>query len=319
VSTCNYEARKYGIHSAMSSQEAYNLCPQAVFVPGNYRLYVEISTQIKEIFHKYTDITQPMSIDEAYLDVTNNKIGTTSAIEIARSIQKDIYETTGLTCSAGVSYNKFLAKVASDYRKPAGMTVITPEGAVDFLKQLPIEKFHGVGKKSVIKMHELGIFTGADLYEKGEMELIRKFGSMGYSLYRKVRGIHNSPVAVSWDRKSVGKERTFGTLLTREDEIQKELRHLSQMVENSLIKVKKHGRTVVLKVRYGDFSTITKRVTLPDNVHKSAEIYQHAKNLFEESFETEKGIRLLGVTITTLSPMYYELITLPLWQEKAVE
>ncbi|MDR2833505.1 MAG: DNA polymerase IV [Streptococcaceae bacterium] len=315
VSTCNYEARKYGIHSAMSSQEAYNRCPHAVFVSGNYQLYTDISKQIQEIFHQYTDITQPMSIDEAYLDVTKNKLNESSAIKIARMIQQDIYTKTGLTCSAGVSYNKFLAKIASDYKKPAGMAVITPEGAVDFLKQLPIEKFHGVGKKSVPCFHELGIYTGADLYAKNEMDLIRLFGRMGYSLYRKVRGIHNSPVAISWNRKSVGKERTYGTPLTREDEMQKELRKLAQRVEASLTRTKKHGRTVVVKIRYEDFSTFTKRITISENIYKTEDIYHYAKEIFDEAYEDEKGIRLLGVTVTTLSPLYYELITLPLWQE----
>lgn len=315
VSTCSYEARAFGVHSAMSAQEAYRLCPKAVFLPGSYQKYTEASKQVAEIFHRYTDLTQPMSIDEAYLDVTKNKIDESSAIKIARMIQQDIYNELQLTCSAGVSYNKFLAKIASDYKKPAGMTVITPDGAVDFLKQLPIEKFYGVGKKSVPKMHELGIFTGEDLYEKSEMELIRLFGKMGYSLYRKVRGVHNAPVNPIRERKSVGKEQTYRTLLTREDQVQTELLHLCEMVEKSLRRTNKHGKCVVLKIRYNDFSTMTKRKTLPEDIFQKEDIFETVSELFEQVGDLEKGIRLLGATVTTLSPMYYEAMVLPLYAE----
>lgn len=182
VTTANYKARIYGIHSAMSAQKAYELCPQAIFKPGDHEKYSAVSKQVREIFHRYTDIIEPVSIDEAYLDVTQNKIDARSAIKIARLIQQDIWQELQLTCSAGVSYNKFLAKLASDYQKPQGMTLISPDEAVIFLKRLPIEKFHGVGKKTVPKMNDLGIFTGADLYEKSEMFLIQEFGKMGYSL-----------------------------------------------------------------------------------------------------------------------------------------
>lgn len=314
VTTANYEARKYGIHSAMSAQKAFELCPQAIFIPGNYEKYREISQQVREIFRQYTDIIEPVSIDEAYLDVTKNKVDSPSAIKVARMIQRDIYRKTQLTCSAGVSYNKFLAKLASDYRKPRGITVIMPDEAVSFLKSLPIEKFHGVGKKTVPKMNEMGIFTGADLYAVSEMDLIQRFGKMGYSLYRKVRGIHDSPVEVSRERKSVGKEHTYGNPLGTEDQVLSQLRQLSEKVDFSLKREQKHGKTVVLKVRYSDFTTITKRATFPQYIEGKEQIFSQASLIWEDVQGVERGIRLLGITVTNLDPLAYENIRLPLWE-----
>ncbi len=314
VTTANYLARQYGIHSAMSAQKAFELCPQAIFKPGNHQKYREVSQQVREIFQRYPDIIEPVSIDEAYLDVTQNKINCPSAIKIARMIQRDIWQETQLTCSAGVSYNKFLAKLSSDYHKPRGLTVVMPEDAVTFLKQLPIEKFHGIGKKTVPRMHELGIYTGADLYEMSEMALIRAFGKMGYSLYRKVRGIHDSPVSVTRERKSVGKEHTYGNPLTTEEQVVSQLRSIAEEVAEALKRTQKHGKTVVLKVRYTDYSTITKRVTLPVYVHKKEQLFSEASLIWEEVLGLEKGIRLLGITVTNLDPLTYENIVLPLWQ-----
>ncbi|KPG69536.1 DNA polymerase IV [Enterococcus sp. RIT-PI-f] len=314
VTTANYLARQYGIHSAMSAQKAFELCPQAIFKPGNHQKYREVSHQVRAIFHRYTDVIEPVSIDEAYLDVTSNKIDCPSAIKIARMIQRDIWQETHLTCSAGVSYNKFLAKLSSDYHKPRGMTVVLPEDAVAFLKQLPIEKFHGIGKKTVPRMHEMGIYTGAELYEMSEMALIRAFGKMGYSLYRKVRGIHDSPVSVTRERKSVGKEHTYGNPLTTEEQVVSQLRSIAEEVAEALKRTQKHGKTVVLKVRYTDYSTITKRVTLPVYVHKKEQLFSEASLIWEEVLGLEQGIRLLGITVTNLDPLTYENIVLPLWQ-----
>ncbi|MBO0471824.1 DNA polymerase IV [Enterococcus sp. DIV0242_7C1] len=316
VTTANYEARKFGIHSAMSAQKAFELCPQAIFKAGDHQKYSEISQQIRAIFRRYTDVIEPVSIDEAYLDVTVNKINSKSAIKIAKLIQFDIWNELHLTCSAGVSYNKFLAKLASDFQKPKGLTVVMPDDAEAFLKALPIEKFHGVGKKTVPKMHELGIFTGADLYEKDEMELISKFGKMGYSLYRKVRGIHDSPVNVTRDRKSVGKEHTYGTPLTTQAQVTAQLRQLAERVEASLEHVQKHGKTVVLKVRYTDYTTVTRRQTLPEYISTKEELFYQANLIWEEILGLEQGIRLLGITLTNLDPMAYENIILPLWEKK---
>ncbi|MGY3766494.1 DNA polymerase IV [Vagococcus vulneris] len=317
VTTANYEARKFGIHSAMSAQEAFERCPTANFVSGNRQLYSQVSKQIHQIFHQYTDIIEPLSLDEAYLDVTSNKKNAKSAIRLARMIQLDIWRELDLTCSAGVSYNKFLAKLASDYEKPHGLTVIMPDQAEEFLKKLPIEKFYGIGKKTVPKMQEMGIYTGADLYEQSEMDLIREFGKMGYSLYRKVRGIHDAPVQAERDRKSVGREDTFRQVLITEEEVISKLRYLAADVEKSLERNGLHGTTVVLKVRDKTFDTFTRRVTLPDYVSKKEDLYFYAKQLWEEFDDiVGQGIRLLGITVTNLAPKEFELIKLPLWAKK---
>lgn len=313
VTTANYLARQYGIHSAMSAQKAYELCPHATFLPGNYEKYREVSSAVRQIFLRYTDLIEPVSIDEAYLDVTANKINSTSAIKVAKLIQQDIWRELHLTCSAGVSYNKFLAKLASDFQKPKGLTVVTPEDAHDFLMPLPIEKFHGIGKKTVPIMHELGIFTGADLYEMKEMEMIRRFGKRGYSLYRKVRGIHNAPVVTTRERKSIGKEHTYATALVTEEAVVRQLRQLSEEVEKALERHQKHGQTIVLKVRYDDFQTITKRVTLREYIRYKEDLFSQSTLIWENLASSDKGIRLLGITLTNLAPVTYENIILPLW------
>lgn len=300
VSTCNYEARKFGVHSAMSSKEAYERCPQAVFISGNYQKYRKVGMQIREIFKRYTDLVEPMSIDEAYLDVTENKLGIKSAIKIAKMIQYDIWQEVHLTCSAGVSYNKFLAKLASDFEKPKGLTLILPEDAQDFLEKLPIEKFYGVGKRSVEKLHQLGVFTGADLLEIPEMTLIDLFGRFGYDLYRKARGISNSPVKSNRIRKSIGSERTYGKLLYEEDDVKSEISKNAQRVVDTLQRNHKVGRTIVLKVRYSDFSTLTKRITLDDVTNDFKVIDQVAKTIYDSLDESKLGVRLLGVTVTGL-------------------
>ena len=305
VSTCSYEARKFGVHSAMSTKEAYERCPQAVFISGNYEKYQEVGRQIREIFKRYTDKIEPMSIDEAYLDVTENKLGLKSAVKVAKLIQHDIWNELRLTASAGVSYNKFLAKIASDYEKPHGLTVILPEEAQQFLAPLDIAKFHGVGKKTVEKLHQMGIFTGADLLEIPEMVLIDKFGRFGFDLFRKARGISNSPVKSNRIRKSIGKERTYAKHLYREEDIKKELALLAQKVAQSLEKHQKSGRTVVLKVRYEDFKTLTKRRSLPQVVKEAEQIERIAHEIFDSLEEqSRRGIRLLGVTVTSFDEKF---------------
>ena len=298
VSTCSYEARAFGIHSAMSSKEAYERCPQAIFISGNYEKYKTVGLQIRAIFKRYTDLIEPMSIDEAYLDVTENKLGIKSAVKIARLIQQDIWQELHLTASAGVSYNKFLAKMASDYQKPHGLTVILPDQAQEFLKQMDIAKFHGVGKKTVERLHEMGIYTGADLLKVSEITLIDRFGRLGFDLYRKARGIHNSPVKSNQIRKSIGKEKTYGKILRDEEDIKKELTLLSEKVALNLSKQDKTGKIIILKIRYADFSTITRRKSLSQATQDASQISQTAIQLYEELAEKEKGIRLLGVTVT---------------------
>lgn len=315
VATASYEARKYGVHSAMSAQKAYELCPDGIFVSGNFELYQSISRQIREIFHRYTDLIQPLSLDEAYLDITENKLKINSATIIASRIQQDIYKETGLTSSAGVSYNKFLAKLASDFKKPSGITVVPPEDAHHFLMALSIEKFHGVGKKSVEKMHALNIFNGQDLFNKTELELVEVFGKMGHSLYRRVRGIDNSSVKVERDRKSVGKETTFLKDLNTEDEVTQALRLLATRAYEALKRNQKHGKTVVVKIRYGDFDTQTRRRTFPNYIQDSDELYRIALDIWDVEGELNRGVRLLGITVTTLDPLLYENIPLPLWRK----
>ena len=298
VSTCSYEARAFGVHSAMSSKEAYERCPQAVFISGNYEKYKTVGLQIRAIFKRYTDLIEPMSIDEAYLDVTENKLGIKSAVKIARLIQQDIWQELHLTASAGVSYNKFLAKMASDYQKPHGLTLILPDQAQEFLKQMDIAKFHGVGKKTVERLHEMGIYTGADLLKVSEITLIDRFGRLGFDLYRKARGIHNSPVKSNRIRKSIGKEKTYGKILQDEEDIKKELTLLSEKVALNLSKQDKTGKIIILKIRYADFSTLTRRKSLSQATQDASQIAQTAIQLYEELAEKEKSIRLLGITVT---------------------
>lgn len=316
VTTANYEARKYGIHSAMSAKKAYELCPHAVFVSGNREYYAEVSKQIHEVFREYTDVVEPLSLDEAYLDVTLNKQDIKSAIKIARLIQSKIYEKVELTSSAGVSYNKFLAKIASDYDKPKGLTVILPEEAQKFLFELPIEKFYGIGKKTIPFMHEMGIYTGKDLYDIPELTLIDWFGKKGYSLYRKVRGIHNDPVENNRERKSIGRERTFGKILIQELDVLNHLRELSEEVSQKLLKNELKGKTIVLKVRTNSYETVTRRMTLNKYICQTEEIYFYVNQLWEELNWINSGIRLVGVTITSLEKSVYEVIELPLFIKK---
>ena len=307
VSTCSYEARAFGVHSAMSSKEAYERCPQGIFISGNYDKYVEVGRQVREIFHRYTDLVEPMSIDEAYLDVTENKLSITSAVKIAKLIQYDIWQELQLTASAGVSYNKFLAKIASDMEKPQGLTVILPDEAITVLSKLPIEKFYGVGKKSVQRLHDMGIYTGADLLEIPEMTLIDRFGRFGYDLYRRARGISNSPVKTHRVRKSIGKERTYGKLLYRMEDIQKELSGLAQRVVHSLGKHQKVGKTIVVKIRYADFQTLTKRRTLDVPTDDEEVILRIATDIVDQVGELDRGVRLLGITLTNLEEKAHQV------------
>jgi DNA polymerase-4 len=318
VATASYEARTYGIHSAMSAQKAYELCPEGVFVRPNFELYRETSKQMHDIFRRYTDKIQPLSLDEAYLDVSENHIEQKSATIIAQAIRRDIEKELRLTCSAGVSYNKFLAKIASDFDKPNGLTVISPDKAHDFLMVLPIEKFHGVGTKSVEKMHSLDIYTGQDLYKKDELDLVSHFGKMGHSLYRKVRGIDDSEVKNDREPKSIGKESTFSEDLKTENDVIKALRILSQKVMYNLKRKQKHGKIVVLKIRYENFDTITRRRSFPDYIKGEEELFQIALSIWEEESAT-LGVRLLGITVTGLESVIFETIPLPLWENKVSE
>lgn len=315
VTTANYVARQHGVHSAMSAQKAAELIPnhQAVFKAPNFPLYQSVSEQIHTIFHTVTDKIEPIAFDEAYLDVTENKLGLAHTIDVVAYIQKEILKETQLVSSAGISYNKFLAKMASDYRKPAGRTLVLPEQAIAFLSRLPIEKFRGVGKKTAPRMQELGILTGADLLEQSEMMLMQNFGKLGYGLYRHVRGIDNRPVAYQRERKSIGNENTYGQPLISEEQVQVELKKLAIELERRLRKNQKHGLTVVLKVRNRQFETMTKRKTFNEYVGKAAELEAIAWKIWQTIGHAEDGVRLLGITVTNLAPQTFENITLPLY------
>jgi len=300
VAACSYEARRYGIHSAMPSSLAYRLCPHAVFIRGNFEEYRRVSEQIYDIFHSYTDLVEPMSIDEAYLDVTQNTKSCPSATIIAREIRGRIKKETGLTASAGVSYNKFLAKVASDYHKPDGLTVITPEMAPSFIDRLPIGKFYGVGEVTEKRMHELGIYRGGDVKRLAHEDLIRLFGSYGSFLYQIVRGRDDRPVEPWWERKSIGKEETLEHDIMSIEEMHRVLKDLAARVASALAQEGTSGRTLTLKVRYDDFTTVTRSVTHEQPIGDEGMMLSLAKELLTRTEAGRRRVRLLGISLSNL-------------------
>lgn len=302
VSTCSYEARKYGIHSAMPSAQAYKLCPHAIFVcDHNFSDYKEVSVQIREIFHEYTDLVEPLSLDEAYLDVTENKTGNPSATLIAQEIRVKIRERTGLTASAGVSYNKFIAKVASDFKKPDGITVVTPDEALDFISRLPIRKFWGVGKVTEKRMKELGIETGADLQKFELYELIELFGKSGPYFYNVARGIDNRTVQPDHIRKSIGRETTLKRDITDMGEVYRILKEIADDIEKTMIHYKAKAQTATLKVKYHDFKNTTRSVTSDSLFFSSVEIMNRIWSLIPKTDAGKKPLRLLGISLSALS------------------
>ena len=300
VSTCNYIARQYGIHSAMSAAEAYKRCPHAVFIQGSWEYYASVSRQIREIFAQYTDLIEPLSLDEAYLDVTQNKIGSKSALYVAYKIQAHIKSELNLTCSIGVSYNKFIAKIASDYRKPSGITVVTPEQAQSFLHDLPIEKFYGVGRQSIKSFHDLGIRTGKELAQLELDELVGYFGKMGQSLYYKVRGVHNAPVMSHRERKSIGKETTFVQFLSTEESVLAAFQTLTKRVIKTLQAKDLYATIVTIKVRYANFETLTRQIQLNQAFQTYDIAYETVQTLWEAHGDLAHEVRLLGVTVSGL-------------------
>ena len=298
VMTCSYEARKYGIHSAMPAKKALTLCPQVVFVRPRFYVYIEISNHIKEIFYQYTDLVQPMSLDEAYLDITEISNDFTSAKLIAEEILFEIYKQTKLTASAGISFNKFLAKVGSDYNKPNGLTLITPENADEFIDRLPIGKFFGVGKVTEKKMIELGIHTGANLKNFGLKNLKRHFGKSGEYFYNCAIGIDARTVSSHWSRKSLGMQRTLGKDIDNKEEIISFLEKIALKIEEHLKDKKLKGRTITLKVRYYNFHTLTRSITLKEAVDNGKIIIENIKKLLDKTEVGKKKVRLLGITIS---------------------
>ncbi|MDJ0836413.1 MAG: DNA polymerase IV [Acidobacteriota bacterium] len=300
VAAASYEARRFGIHSAMPSLQAQKRCPHAVFVPARFDVYRSVSGQIREIFLDYTELVEPLSLDEAYLDVTENKKGNPSATLIANEIRSRIFQKTRLTASAGVAPNKFLAKVASDINKPNGIFVIPPKRVLSFIEQLPIGKFHGIGKATEKRMHELGIYTGADLRQRTERELIRHFGKTGAYYYKISRGQDDREVVPHRERKSVGVEETFVDDLETEEEMAHILKTLAKELERRLKKGKLSGKTVTLKLRYPDFDTITRAHTLDNYVFKADVLFRVAISHLKETEALKRRVRLLGITVSNL-------------------
>lgn len=298
VSTANYVARRFGVHSAMSVAQAKRLCPELLIVASEHEHYAEVSAQIHEIFQRYTDIIEPLSIDEAFLDVTENKRDMPMARDIAASIRRDIREELSLTASAGVSYNKFLAKIASDYRKPNGLTVIHPERAADFIARLPIEKFWGVGPKTAAIMHRMGIFNGLLLRRCTLEHLSDVFGKAGSVYYNFARGIDDRPVEPVRLRKSVGCEQTFLEDISRSSALIIELYHTVIELLNRIEKSGFEGCTLTLKVKFADFTQITRSVTTDKALVAKAAILPLAKRLLREVDLDNKPVRLLGLSVS---------------------
>ena len=300
VAACSYEARKFGVHSAMPSSQAARLCPDAVFVPPRFEAYREVSQQLHAIFSDFTDLIEPLSLDEAYLDVSACALHQGSATLIAREITGRIQQDLGLSASAGVSYNKFLAKIASDVDKPAGLYVIPPEKAEAFILALPVRKFFGVGKVTELKMQGLGIHTGLDLRRWAEEDLIRRFGKAGRYYYRIARGIDERPVRPHRVRKSIGKEVTFGADLTDMDVIREHLDTLAIKVMTILQQKELVANTVTLKVKYHDFTLITRSISFMQALSADDDILEALPSLIEKTELGERPCRLLGVSVSSL-------------------
>jgi len=298
VATASYEARQYGIRSAMSCSKAYQLCPTAIFVYPRFDAYSSVSKSIREIFSRYTDIIEPLSLDEAYLDVTNDKLGIGSAIDIAKSIKETIKRELNLTASAGVSVNKFIAKIASDMNKPDGLTSIGPSKIKSFMEKLPVEKFFGVGKVTAARMKAMQIITGADLKKLTEQQLIAQFGKSGKFYYRVVRGIDERPVQPHRETKSVGAEDTMKEDTNDDAVMHSLLQQISITVANRLHKYKLSGRTVTLKIKFEDFKQITRSRSFPNPVNTSDNIYKEAIKLLDEANIGLSKVRLLGITLS---------------------
>lgn len=300
VAACSYEARRFGVRSAMPGKEAHRRCPQAVFLSPRFEVYKEVSRQIQEIFFDYTDLVEPLSLDEAFLDVTRNKSDTPSATCIAQEIRARIYRETGLTASAGVSFNKFLAKVASDLNKPNGIAVIRPEEADAFIDGLPIRKFFGVGKATERKMIRLGIKTGADLKRYDRADLVRRFGKSGNYFYDIAHGNDDRPVKPDRVRKSLGKETTLDQDIEDRLEMLDILAGIAQKIEASVHRRDIRGTTLTLKLRYDNFQTVTRSITRPEPFIDAAEMMRVAERLLDCTEAGKRKVRLLGLTISNL-------------------
>jgi DNA polymerase-4 len=298
VATASYEARKFGVKSAMSCARARQLCPGAIFVYPRFEAYKEVSRQIREIFSRYTDLIEPLSLDEAYLDVSNDLQGIGSAIEIAKRIKAAIKDELQLTASAGVSVNKFVAKIASDMNKPDGLTFIGPSAVTAFMEQLPVEKFFGVGKVTAARMNSLRLFTGADLKRLSELEMIQLFGKSGRFYYQIVRGIDHRPVHISRQAKSLAAEDTFDQDLSDKPAMRAELEKIAARVAGRLEKRQLKGRTLTLKVKFSDFRQITRSYSQEQSFNGYESIFAAACHMLDHLDMEGKKVRLLGLSLS---------------------
>ncbi len=300
VAAASYEARKFGVRSAISGVLAKKNCPELIFVSPRFDRYKEISKKIHAIFHDYTDLVEPLSLDEAYLDVTQNKKGNPSATLLAKEIRTRILNEVGLTASAGISVNKFVAKIASDYNKPNGQKTVNPDEVLSFLEELPIRKFYGVGKVTTEKMYQLGIFTGLELKSKSLEFLSTHFGKSGTFYYHVVRGIHNSEVKPDRITKSVAAEHTFDTNLSSEIFMLEQLEKIATSLERRLKKQNIAGKTVTLKIKYSDFSQQTRSKTVPYFIADKGLILENVKELLYQE-RMKDSVRLLGISLSNLN------------------
>ena len=298
VATASYEARKFGVRSAMPSSRAKLLCPELTFVEGRLARYREVSEEVREIFRRYTDLVEPLSIDEAFLDVTENKLGIEYGTEVARRIKTDIRRELNLTASAGVSYNKFLAKIASDWRKPDGLFTIPPSRAQAFIDRLPVEAFWGVGPATAKRLHELGIATGLDLRLASFTFLTERFGAAGALFYKCARGIDLRPVRPTRERKSVGCEETFADDIPAGEALEKRLADIAAHLARRLSRHEFRGRTLTLKVRFADFTTKTRSATALRAFEAEGEILRAALKLLSGLEIPSAGVRLLGLSVS---------------------
>ncbi len=300
VAAASYEARKYGVRSAMASMTAARLCPPLIFVKHRFEVYREVSNQIRAIFEEYTDLVEPLSLDEAFLDVTENKKDMRSATMIAEEIRRRIFEETQLTASAGVSFNKFLAKIASDINKPDGIKVITPKEAIPFLEELPVKKFFGVGKVTAARMHKMGIRTGADLKRMSQIELVQRFGKVGRYYYKIVRAEDKRAVNPHRVRKSIGAERTFFEDISTQKEMLEKLEFIGEKVFRYMEKHDNYGRTINLKMKTPDFQIATRSKTFNHEVKEWDDFIGVVHGLLKENWGEGLTVRLLGVSVSNL-------------------
>jgi DNA polymerase-4 len=302
ATTANYEARKFGIHSGMSCAQARRLCPQCLFIPPDFKKYHQVSEQIHGIFHEFSDLVESVSLDEAYLDVTRNKKNESSATRLAREIKQRIFVATGLTASAGVAANMFVAKIASDARKPDGLCVVRPEQVMAFIRPLPVLKIPGIGRVTDARLQQLGILTVADLEKKPLEFLEREFGKFGLYLYDIARGVDERPVMPWRERLSYGAEETFPRDIPEKEPLLEFLRECAERVFTELKEEGKLARTVTLKIKYADFQLVTRRRTFECFLASPAEIFRAARDLLERTEAGRQPVRLAGIALSNFTP-----------------